>query len=95
MMPKREEPRMFSAQILSFRRKNQKLLEVFKPLKDKYPLHYKYYEAYQNEKIDDKKFVMALIGILKEAEKREVNIPPTSKYRLLDLKNIFIFISYY
>ena len=95
VMPKRVEARLVSAQILSFRRRNADILKIIKPIKNNYPDHYMYYKIYDYEMKEDDKFLEGILKILKKSTECKLSIPPTSKYRLLDLRNIFAQACYY
>ena len=89
-LPQRIEARLVSAQLCSYVGWHNKVLEVLEPVKEKIPDHYRFYEIQKNYPEDRIRYLEEVRQFLLESTKRELGIPPISKYRLLDMRNIFV-----
>ena len=91
-MPERYEIRLIIAQLYNFSNMHNEAKEIMSPLKDIYPDRYRWYElfcGYNDE--SDKNLLQSIHDIMAECLKRKLDIPPVSKYKLLDLRNVMTY----
>ena len=92
VMPQRSENRRVVAQVFFISRMYDKAVEVMEPIKEIYPDCYRCYDVFSYYGSNDMHGkLLAITDIFTESLTRELDIPPVSKYRLLDLKNIFVY----
>ncbi|MDE7426035.1 MAG: tetratricopeptide repeat protein [Lachnospiraceae bacterium] len=90
-LPNRTEARLAGANIAIFCECYERACRVLEPIKEKVPDQYEYYciLPYRYEE-DWEKFIDGLTKLFTKAKECELSIPPISKYRLLDLHNIYV-----
>lgn len=86
-LPNRIEARLVSANILMFQEKYEEIPEVLKPIKEKIPDHYAYYELLREK--GKKQYFEGILKLFQKSRDCTLSIPPVSKYRLLDLRNVY------
>ena len=87
-LPNRIEARLVSANILMFLHEFEKVTEVLEPVKEKIPDHYAYYELLRKK--GKKQYFEGILKLFHKSRDYILSIPPVSKYRLLDLRNIYV-----
>lgn len=91
-IPQRSEIRLVLAQLRLFNRNYKETVDVLLPLQRIYPDSYRVYELFANYRENDiKSLLYGIKDIFVESMERELDIPPVSKYKLLDLSNILYF----
>lgn len=90
-LPNRTEARLAGANIAIFCEGYERAKIVLEPIKEKVPDQYEYYciLPYRYEE-DWEKFMDGLTKLFTKAKECKLSIPPISKYRLLDLHNIYV-----
>lgn len=89
VMPQRSEIRLLLAQLFSFSKLHDEALKIMEPLREVFPDRFRWYEMFVKYTEMDR--LLAIKDIFAEAKNRELDIPPVSKYRLLDLRNMFTY----
>ena len=91
-MPQRSEIRLVVAQMFLFSKRYMEAANSMLPVQQIYPDIYRVYDIFARYRdADIKSLLYGIKDIFVESMERELDIPPVSKYKLLDLRNILFF----
>lgn len=91
-IPQRTENRILAAHLIAYSRWYSIVLEILDPIREQFPDHYRWYQLKEKyEAKDPITFVYKVIEMFEESLERTLDIPPVSKYNLLDLKSIYAY----
>ena len=92
-IPQRTENRILAAHLIAYSRWYSLVFEILDPIREELPDHYRWYQL--KEKYEDNDpitFVCKVREMFEESLERTLDIPPVSKYNLLDLKSIYAYL---
>lgn len=89
-LPDRIEARLIAANAMMFCHKYSLAENILEPVKEKVPNHLTYYNFRKYKEDKPQKYKEGLMKLFHKAKNAQLDIPPVSKYRLLDLHNIFV-----